>query len=175
MGVLDKLNHEAMSVKSFHQQFAGEEAEWVVRHRFTRLKDLAWAAVVDKIPRRAVHEDIYRATRPAILDMDPWSDVPEQILETETWSTFRRFSALVEEAVTAGSFDVRDNRHLTWSIVSVDQEGWDAIVGEMEDMQALLRDVEASAKKRIDAGARPLTMTVALAALEAPSGVLLAP
>lgn len=175
MGILDVLNRDAMSIKGFHRQFAGEESEWVVRHRFGRLKKLAWATVVEEVQRRAVHEHIYRATRPAILDREPWDDVPKAILETEIWATFERFSALVDEAVSAGSFDLRDDRHLTWSIVSVDREGWDIIVGEMEDLQALLRDIEASARKRIDAGARPLTMTVALAAVEAPSGILMAP
>lgn len=175
MEILAELNMSDLSVKGFHQKFAGDASEWAVRHRFGRLKDLAWVAIVDKVKRRAAQEYIYRATKPLIIDNGPWSDVPEALREAETWTTFERFSDLVKEAIVAGTFDIRDDRHLSWSIVNLDRDGLAKVVADMEALAAFFRDEEERAGKRIDAGAKPLTMVVGLSAVESPIGLVKAP
>jgi hypothetical protein len=175
MEILTQLNASEMSVKQFHRKFASDASEWVVRHRFERLKKLAWLAVVDKVKRRGAQEYIYRATKPAILDNGPWAAVPDALRETEAWATFEHMSDLVKEAIVAGSFDARDDRHLSWSFLSLDLEGWGNVVADLEALQILILEAEGQAKRRIESGAKPLTTIVALAAFDSPMEPVKAP
>ena len=164
MEILAELNKRDMSVMQFHREFASDASVWVVRHRFNRLKELGFLAVVEKVKKGGAQEFIYRATKPAVNNA-LWADVPDVVRETRTWKTFERFSNLVKEAIVAGTFDIRDDRHLTWSIVNLDREGFGNVVTDIEALAAFIRDEEERAKKRIDAGAKPLTMVVGLSAV----------
>jgi hypothetical protein len=176
MEILAQLNRSELSVRQFHRQFrADKPSEGVVRHRFDRLKELAWVSVVDKVPRRGAKEYIYRATKPMVSLDEPWSEVPDVLRKTELWSTFERFSELVKEALSSGTFDMRDDRHLSWTIVDLDRSGWRNAVADMESLEAFGRNEERRSRKRIAAGAKPLTMVLALAAIESPNGFGKAP
>lgn len=164
MEILAELNKCDMSVKQFHREFASDETVWVVRHRFNKLRELAFLTVVRKVKRGGAREFIYRATKP-VVDNKLWADVPDALRETRAWKTFERFSDLVKEAIVAGTFDIRDDRHLTWSIVNLDREGFENVVADIEVLAAFIRDEEKRAIKRIDAGAKPLTMVVGLSAI----------
>jgi hypothetical protein len=167
MQILSELNRSDMSVKHFHREFADKEAsEGVVRYRFGRLKDLAWITVVDRVRKRAAYENIYRATKPAVVTAGAWTGAPLALRVTEIWKTFVRFSDLVKEAIIAGTFDLRDDRHLSWSIVNLDREGWQKITARMEALAMFTGEEERRAKQRIAAGAKPLTMVVGLMAVE---------
>lgn len=164
MQILKELNKSDMSIKQFHREFADGDSEWVVRHRFNKLEKLAFVAVVDKVKKGGAHEFFYRATKP-VVDSRLWSDVPQAVQKTKTWKTFEHLSTLVKEAIVAGTFDIRDDRHLSWLIVNLDREGFRNVVANMEKLPALIREEAKGAKRRIDAGARPLTMVVALSAI----------
>jgi DNA-binding HxlR family transcriptional regulator len=169
MEILDELNRSDMSVKRFHQEFAGETSERSVRHRFDRLKDLAWITVIDQIPKGGSFEKIYRATKPSVSSKNgPWADVPSKLEETETWSTFVRFSDLFKEAILAGTLDLRDDRHFSWTTVNLDREGWEKVVPRLDRLDLLLDQEQRRSRKRIAAGAKPLAMAVALMASELP-------
>ncbi len=168
MEILDELNRSDMSVKRFHQEFAGETSERSVRHRFDRLKDLAWITVIDQIPKGGSFEKIYRATKPSVSANGPWADVPRKLEETETWSTFVRFSDLFKEATLAGTLDLRDDRHFSWSTVNLDREGWEKVVPRLDRLNLVLDQEQKRSKKRIAEGAKPLAMVVALMASELP-------
>jgi hypothetical protein len=160
--ILEEANKSDLTVKKFHEEFASDVSEGVVRGRFSRLKKLGWIRVIKKIRRRAAQELVFRATKPAVVDNGPWADVPDSLGETEVWATFMRFSALVKEAIVCGSFDLRTDRHMAWCIVELDSAGQQKSVSNMEKLHAFIAKEEAQAKKRIAAGAKPLRMAVAL-------------
>jgi hypothetical protein len=169
--ILSELNATDMSVKQFHRELAPSDAsEGAVRYRFDRLRELAWIAVVAQVRKRAAYENIYRATRPSVSADGTWTEVPEPLAKSETWETFMRLSDLVKEAIVAGTFDLRDDRHLSLSIVNLDREGWQKVVGNMEELATFMGEEEKRARKRIAAGARPLTMVVGLTAVESRIG-----
>lgn len=173
--ILEELNTSDLSVKGYHRQFLGHEPEGIVRHRFSRLKKLGWIAVIDEIKRRGAREKLYRATRPAVRDDSVWTDVPDKLAKTEAWKTFVRFGEMFKESVVAGTFDLRADRHLSWSILSLDREGLRNAVNEMEELAVFVREEKERAVERIEAGAPSLTMIVALMAGESPAGLLKAP
>jgi hypothetical protein len=175
MAILATLNDRNMSVMQFHRELGCGASEPAVRYRFGRLKELSRITVVDKVKRRGAYENIYRATRPAIVENGPWADVPERPAEAETWAKFKRLTTLAKESIAAGTFDVRLDRHVCWAIVYLDRQGRDNVVASLNALEAFVREEERQAAKRIEAGAEPLTMVVALAALESPVGNVKAP
>jgi hypothetical protein len=175
MEILAVLNKRDMSVIQFHRERGGGATEWAVRYRFGRLKELAWITVVDEIKRRGAYEKIYRATRPAIVEDGPWAEGPEMLTETDSWAAFMLLSNLARKSIASGTFDVRLDRHVTWSLVNLDRQGRDTVVAGLNELEAFIREEEREAGKRIEAGAEPLTMVVALGALESPIGDVKAP
>jgi hypothetical protein len=175
LAILAALNEGDVSVMQFHRGRGGGASEPAVRYRFGRLKDLGWITVVDKVRRRGAYENIYRATGPATVENGPWADMPQILADSETWTEFVHLSNLVKESITAGTFDVRLDRHVCWAIVNLDRQGRDNVVAGMNELEAFIREEERQAAKRIEAGAEPLTMVVALAALESPVGQAKAP
>ena len=164
MEILAELNKRDMSVTQFHRELASDATLWVVRHRFNKLKELAFVEVVEKVKRGGAQEFIYRATKPAV-DNRLWADIPDALGETETWKTFERFSGYVKEAIVSGTFDIRDDRHLSWSIVNLDREGFENVVAGIEVLATFIRNEEKRARERINGGAKPLTMIVGLSAI----------
>jgi hypothetical protein len=173
--ILASLNERDLSVSQFHREFAAEVSEWAVRYRFARLRELGWIAVVDKIRRRAAYERIYRATRPAVIDNAPWAGPPAELEETETWSTFMRLCNMGKESIVAGTFDLRCDRDVCWSVVYLDRQGWDNVTAGLDAFEAFIRDEEKQARRRIETGEDPLTMVVGLGAFESPIGRVKAP
>lgn len=173
--ILEELNRSKMSMHEFHRRFAKDESWWAVRYRFERLKKLAWLTVVDRIKKRGSYEHIYRATGPVLKNNEPWADVPDSLRKTAGWEAFERFSDLVKEAIAKGTFDIRDDRHLSWSNVHLDQDGWENRVRAVNGLAAFLKAEQRQAKKRIAKGAKPLTMVVGLAIIESPIGRVKAP
>lgn len=174
MEILAALNDADLSIAGFHGQFAPNVSQWAVRYRFARMMELGWIAVVRKVKRRAIHEHIYRATKPAITD-EIWTGAPDALTKSKPWRKFERFSDLAKEAIIAGSFDLRDNRHLSWSIVNLDQVGWQNAISDLEGAREVIEMEREGARKRIADGAKPLTMTVALGAYESPAVLTKAP
>jgi len=175
MEIVATLNQRDMSVIRFHREFARDASEWAVRYRFDRLRELGWIAVVDEVRRRGAHEKICRATRPVMADGAPWANAPRKLEKTESWLAFTRLAGLVKESIASGAFDVRYDRHLTWSIVNLDRVGWENVTADLEKLEAFICEEEKQARKRIEAGAEPLTMVVGLGAFESPSGRVKAP
>jgi DNA-binding transcriptional ArsR family regulator len=173
--ILAALNDSDISVPRLQRELAPGVSEWAVRYRFDRLRQLGWIAVVDKVRRRGAYEQIFRATKPALADNGPWATAPKVLKETENWAAFSRLCDLAKEAIAVGTFDIRYDRHVSWSVVHLDREGWNNVVAGLEALEAFIREEEKQAQERIEAGADPLTMVVGLGAFESPSGRVKAP
>ena len=166
--ILKELNRRSLSVPRFHRELSSDVSEAAVRHRFERARRLGLAAIVDKVPRRGAVEYIYRATKPVVDEDGAWADAPDALAETEIWATFENLSALVKESMVAGTFDIRDDRHLSWSIVSLDQEGLTKVIAGIEALAGFILEEQQRARKRIEAGVGSLSMVVGLSVVEPP-------
>ncbi len=131
-----------------------------------------WAAEVRQETggaRRGATEHFYRAVGPALIDNESWAEIPDAIKVTITSRTFEQFRGKVKEAVDVGTFDAHTDRHLTWSLLRLDQAGWKAVVGVVDGFLEALFDEEKSAKQRLAAsGEKPILSTIGLAAFESP-------
>jgi hypothetical protein len=176
--ILSEANLRDISVPMFRAEFGGDSADGL-RRRFKMLKNNGWLTKVEeKIggKRRGAVEHFYRATGPAIYSDESWANVPASIKPTYSWIVFNTLSEKFKEAILAGTFEARLDNHLTWSVLRLDQIGWEKVAGQVNSLFALILKEKDRAEERLAASdEEPITTTVALAAFESPKDGTKAP
>jgi DNA-binding transcriptional ArsR family regulator len=176
--IVSELNEREISVTQFHREFGGASKPGISR-RFKGLEGSGWVArgeIKTGGTRRGAREQFYRATKPVIHHYDPCADAPSALKGTESWNTFERLCASVKEAMMSATFDARVDRYLTWSLISLDKQGWESVIAGIESLAEFIAQEQERAKLRMaKSGEKPITMTVGLAAFEALKDLIKAP
>jgi hypothetical protein len=177
MQIVEEANLGVTSVPSFYEEY-GERFgldEGAIRRRFTKLLKHGWLKVVEYKTggkRRGGAEKIYRATIPEFYDEDltrPWTNVPDELAGTDDWKTFARLTERVKSAMAAGTFNRRDDMCLAWSILNIDQEGWEKLVVSLNRLHTFVRREQKAARVRLKrSGEQPIPMVIAIGAFETP-------
>lgn len=162
--------HE-ISAPQYHAEFGGDSVEGI-RRRFKTLEKIGWLKKVDEKSGgrcRGAREHFYRATRPTIFDDERWAEVPDSVRMTHSWTTFKQLTEEVKEAMLAGTFEARMDSHLSWSLLRLDQRGWERVAAAVNALFALIFEQRDAAEARLaNSGEKPITTTIALAAFESP-------
>jgi hypothetical protein len=177
MQIVDDANRGEISIPTFYARY-GEKFnldEGAIRRRFKISTDIGWLKVVGKKTggkRRGGIERFYRATGPALYEEaenGPWADVPESLEGVDDWKTFVQLSESARKAMAAGTFHNRDDTCLAWSILNLDQQGWESMVGSLEELWAfVLKEQELAQVRLRRSGEEPIALAVALGAFETP-------
>jgi len=180
MQIMDEANHGDVSIPTFYAKY-GERfglKKNMIRRRFHKLLKYGWLKIVDHKTggrRRGATEYFYRATGPAVYDEDkrgPWAKVSDALAETEDWRTFERLSKWIKAAMVAGTVVRHDETCLAWSILNLDQEGWERVVASLERLHAfVLKEQELAEGRLRKDGGEPIAMVVALGAFETPEPI----
>jgi DNA-binding transcriptional ArsR family regulator len=177
MKIVTELNLREMSASGFYEEFGGAARLSDVTRCFKSLAEDGWLTKIREETggrRRGATEHFYRATGPAVFDKRNWMSVPEAVREGFSWRVFEQLAEQVREAMTAGTFDARPDRHHTWTPLVLDQVGWEQVIRSVDDLFYQLLQEQMAAKVRLArSGEEPLIATVYLAAFESPPGSLL--
>jgi hypothetical protein len=169
--IVTEANLREISVPLFHSEFGGDSIK-AIRRRFKTLEGIGWLEQVSQKTggrRRSAVERFYRATGPAIFDRESWAEVPDSVKPTYSWMIFKLLAELVKEAIQAGTFEARLDSHLSWSVLRLDQQGWERVAAAVDALLALVLEEKERAKDRIAvSGEEAFTMTIALLAFESP-------
>lgn len=169
--IVTEANMREISAPLFHSEFGGDSIKGI-RRRFKTLERIGWLEMVNQKTggrRRSAVERFYRATGPAILDKEDWAEVPDSAKPTYSWTIFKLLADLVKEAILAGTFEARLDSHLSWSVLRLDQQGWERVTAEVDDRLAMVLEEKEEAEDRLAASGEPgFTMTAALLAFESP-------
>lgn len=169
--IVTEANLREISVPLFHAEFGGDSIKGI-RRRFKTLENIGWLELVNQKTggrRRSAVERFYRATGPAIFDHESWAEVPDSVKPTYSWTVFKLLADLVKEAIQAGTFEARLDSHLSWSVLRLDQQGWETVAAATDALLALILEEKGGAEDRITtSGAEAFTMTTALLAFESP-------
>ena len=104
-----------------------------VSYHVRMLHDLGTIELVDTEPRRGALEHYYRAVvRPFFGERD-WKRLPKNARGSISDAVLQLVWDDAAEAIKAGIFDERDDRHLSRSVLAVDEQGW-------QDLQDLLSE-----------------------------------
>jgi hypothetical protein len=170
--IVTELYMQEMSPTEFYETFGGGSATKVNRH-FKRLAEHGWLRLVRKESGRGNRpggpKHFYRATELAVFDRETWSELPYSIRVAFSWRTFEQLAQQAGEALEAGTFDSRPDRHLSWTPVVLDERGWDQMIVALDSLFESLAQEQEDAKLRLArSGEKPILVTVALAGFESP-------
>jgi len=166
--IITALNLETMSPSQLAVRFQSPSL-FAIDRRCKLLTELGWIIKVGEKTgggRRGGTENFYRATRPAVFDREHWNGLSAVAKRGASATTIQQFWEKVAEALSAGTFDSRTDRHLTWCPLLLDEQGWNQVIGLLEGYFAALMVV--SRKKSARLGPRTSMGTFFLAGFESP-------
>jgi DNA-binding transcriptional ArsR family regulator len=133
------------------------------------LKDYECIELVKTEPRRGAVEHYYRATARAFLTDQDWQQLPASIKPGMSASFLR---LLVDDAVNAlreGTFDARDDRHISFTPGLVDEQGWEETVELVNETLERAIEIQAKSTSRLTkSDEKGIPSTVALLHFEGP-------
>ena len=121
-------------------------------------------------PRRGAVEHYYRATSRAFLSDRDWRELPASVRPGLSADLVQ---AVVDDAVAAlegETFDSRDNRHLSWTPLVVDEQGWGELTQALEETLERVLKIQAESGKRLaKASEAGVPASVAMLGYEVPA------
>ncbi len=173
--IVTELYLREMSPTLFFEEFGGGSVARVARH-FEVLAKHCWLRFIRSETggkRFGGVESFYRAPELVIFDNETWAELPYSIRAAFSATTFNQFAERVSEAMQAGTFDARPDRHFTWTPILLDQIGWERILEALNALFESLFEEQEDAKLRIyNSGEDPIRTAVALGGFESPGADL---
>lgn len=140
-----------------------------VSYHIKVLKECECIELVDTAPRRGAMEHYYRATDRAFLNAEEWAALPASIRPGLSASGLKTVFNDAASALLAGTFDKRTNRHLSWTPMIVDEQGWEELQNGLEALLEKVFDIQAASAERLTAEDAPgIPVTLAMMLFETP-------
>lgn len=136
------------------------------------LKDFDCIEMVKTEPRRGAVEHYYRATSRAFLADRDWKHLPDSIKPGVSASVFESMVDDVVGSMQTGTFNKRDDVHMSWTPGVLDEQGWDESTDLInETLEKIMKIHSGSAKRLAKSGEDGIPATVVLMNFEgAPAG-----
>ena len=103
-------------------------------------------------PRRGAVEHYYRATVPPVVGSGEWPKLPKSSRQEISATILQTVLSAAAGSLQAGPFDERDDRHLSWLPMVLDEQGW-------RELTELLARSREAAEKIKSASAERLSKT----------------
>lgn len=120
-----------------------------VSYHIKVLRDNGYIELVKTEPRRGAVEHYYRAVRRALLPDEAWKILPEQIKQDISVGVLNETFEDVAESLKAGVFNAREDRHLSWTPLVVDGEGWADFTALLAETLDRAFDIQAASVARL--------------------------
>ncbi|MFL5901317.1 MAG: ArsR/SmtB family transcription factor [Solirubrobacterales bacterium] len=131
------------------------------------LKDFDLIELVRTEPRRGALEHFYRAKQRAIFPEELWEAIPKGMRKGITRDVMGDALDDIGSAVEAGTFDARDEFHLSWIPALLDAEAWTKLMKALIAFVELVIDTQAEASVRLaESGEDGIATTFALFGFE---------
>jgi hypothetical protein len=141
-----------------------------IAYHVRELERLDCIELVDTRPVRGATEHFYRATARAFFSAEEWAQLPESVRSSISGMMVTEMWGFIGDAITAGSFDAREDRHLSWTPMVVDEEGWTELHEILDRALEEVLDVQTASAARIARSASEGTrVAAALTCFELPA------
>jgi DNA-binding transcriptional ArsR family regulator len=159
--ILTILNERMASPNELSKEL--DEGLSQVSYHVKVLKDYECIELVKTEPRRGAVEHYYRATARSFLDDSDWATLPASVKPGVSATSIKMLMENVVEALQGGTFDARDDRHISWTPGVVDRQGWDETVDLINETLAQAIEIQANSTSRLaKSGEEGIPTTVAL-------------
>jgi hypothetical protein len=140
-----------------------------VAYHFRALRKLGCIEEIRTAANRGGTEHIYRGIARVTFTAEDWARIKPprrlQILRT----MYQGLAARVEGALMTGTYDSRDDSHLSWTAMQLDETAWREMVDLHAEMYERAEAIKDGAADRIAAGADWFAATTATLVFESPS------
>ncbi len=122
-----------------------------VSYHVRELEEVGLIELVDEKKRRGAVEHFYRAIARPLLSAEEWERL--SLDDRQGFSTWIIQLLLVDasQALAAGTFDARDDRHLSHTPLLVDEQGWRELVEVQASALRAVLEVQAASAARLNA------------------------
>jgi Helix-turn-helix domain len=105
--------------------------------------------LVDTKQRRGATEHFYRATRRQFLSDAEWARMPQSLRPGLSGAMLKSMFDDIEEAVKSGTFDEKEERHLTRTPMVVDKEGWGQVNSLLLETYDKVMEIQSESQARL--------------------------
>jgi DNA-binding transcriptional ArsR family regulator len=162
------LNERVASPNEIAQEL--DQTVGHVSYHIKVLKKCECIELVDTAPRRGAVEHYYRATSRAFFDDKAWRRLPASIRPGLTATLLQDIFSDAGAALTGGTFDARADRHLAWTPMIVDEQGWDEVNEAAAALLERVFEIQAASADRLTKTREPgVQISVASMAYETPA------
>lgn len=166
--ILAILNERVASPNELSQEL-GEGLSQVSYH-VKVLRDYECIELVKTEPRRGAVEHYYRGMKRSFLNDVNWEGLSPSAKEGISVAGVRMIMSEAIGALGAGTFDARNDSHLSCTPVVVDEQGWGELSAVLATALEQILDIQAKSAGRLtDAQANGIPATVAMLGFESPS------
>jgi DNA-binding transcriptional ArsR family regulator len=121
-------------------------------------------------PVRGATEHFYRATKRAFITTDDWVQLPDSLRSSISATVFQSIVDDGADAIGSGTFDRRKDRHLSWTTMVLDEQGWDELSREMAGTLERILKIQGDSASRLAASEEVgASVTVSMLGYEAPA------
>lgn len=125
--------------------------------------------LVDTKQRRGATEHFYRATRRQFLSDAEWARMPESLRPGLSGAMLKSVFDDINEAMSSGTLDEIDDRHLSRTPMVVDKRAWGETATLLSNTLDRLLEIQAEASERIAAdGAESILAKVEMLHFKSP-------
>jgi hypothetical protein len=165
--ILAVLSHRQISPVAYVREYGGKLPS--IAYHFKVLEHYECIELAETVKRRGALEHIYRCSKRPLLGDGDWKLLPLSVRGGISGAILRTLVERARRAIEEGTFDGREDRHFTWTPLSVDKKGWNELVSLFAATLAKVEKIETKANGRMTkSGETPIPITVALASFESP-------
>ncbi len=166
--LLASLNEKVASPNELAKQL-GEGLSQVSYH-VKVLLECDCLELVKTEPRRGAVEHYYRATSRAFLNVEEFAQLPESIRPGMSATLLRAVIDDAAAALSTHTLDSRDDRHLSWTPMIVDEAGWKDLTTLLSDSLDRALEIQAECTGRMTgAGEEGFSASVTLLGFPTPT------
>lgn len=148
--IVHELNRAALTPAQLCETLQETSTQGILR-RCQRLTKLGWAVNVGTEtggPLYGASAYRFRAASPNVSERTIIERIPPGLRKGKSWEVFQPFLTSSMAAVEAGTFNNRDDRHLSMSPILVDEIGWEQVGEALSLYEKTLRGLEDETRRR---------------------------
>lgn len=160
-----------VSPRGFRQIAGGGPSLAKLQQAFEELEQFGW---IERVPSTGGEppeplDRLYRSGEWIIVDDETWLRMPRSVRASVALRVIEGLSARAKEAMKAGTITAREDTHQSWTPMLLDRQGWESVVGRINDLfESLFEELESAEARLAESGEEPILMTVGLLAFESP-------
>lgn len=120
----------------------------VVSYHVRRLHALRFLKLVKRVARRGAVEHYYTTVAGPTITDAAWGATPTVVKQAMISATLNEIGRSVSRAANAGGFDPAET-HVSRSPVTVDEQGWKELAGELGRLLTRVEEIQAESEKRL--------------------------